>query len=143
MDSVFLDSDVVLDLYIDREPHHAEALALFTHLKRAKVECYCSPIVIANTYYILSKVKNSKYALEKMRNLRRLVSIAPVGEKTIDRALEDPYKDFEDSIQQNCALENGIKVILTRNAKHFSKERISVMSPHEYLVAFGVDPTQG
>jgi predicted nucleic acid-binding protein len=143
MDSVFLDSDVVLDLYIDREPHHEDALRLFTSLKRMKVTCYCSPIVIANTYYILSKVKNTKYALEKMRNLRRLVSIAPVGEKTIDRALEDPNKDFEDSIQLNCAIENGIKVIVTRNAKHFSRERISVMSPHEYLVALGADPTQG
>ena len=143
MHSVFIDSDVVLDLYINREPHHEDALRLFTYLKRMKVACYCSPIVIANTYYILSKVKNTKYALEKMRNLRRLVSIAPVGEKTIDRALEDPYKDFEDSIQLNCAIENGIKVIVTRNAKHFSKNRISVISPHEYLVALRADPTQG
>ena len=33
----------------------AEALRLFTHLKRAKTKCFTSPIVVANVYYILSR----------------------------------------------------------------------------------------
>lgn len=138
MNSVFIDSDVVLDLYVNREPHHREALLLFTHLKRTNTKCFCSPIVIANTYYILSKIRNSRYALEKVRNLRKLVSVAAIGQEVVDSALQDPYKDFEDSIQFNCAIRNGIKVLITRNAKHYQKERLSIVHPHEYLVAAGL-----
>jgi predicted nucleic acid-binding protein len=139
MESVLMDSDVVLDLYIDREPRHTGALRLFTCLRRGKVKCFCSPLASANAYYILSEVKGAAYALEKARRLRRLVAIASIGEKTIDRALAEPYKDFEDSIQRHCASENGIKTILTRNARHYKKELITVMSPHEYLAASGIN----
>jgi predicted nucleic acid-binding protein len=138
MDSVFLDSDVVLDLYVDREPHHREALLLFTQLKRSGTKCFCSPIVIANVYYILSKVRNGKYALEKIRNLRKLVSIATVEQETIDSSIKEPYKDFENSIQLHCAIRNGIKVIITRNTKHYPKDQATIMNPNEYLASAGL-----
>jgi predicted nucleic acid-binding protein len=140
MNEVFVDSDVVLDLYIDREPHHHEALLLFTHLKRSGIKCFCSPIVIANAYYILSKVRNSKYALDKIGNLRKLVSVATVGQDIIDLSIKDPHKDFEDSIQFHCAIMNGIKTIITRNTKHYPKDQISVMHPNEYMTASGSWP---
>jgi predicted nucleic acid-binding protein len=132
MNSVFVDTDVVLDLFLRREPHHGEALRLFSHLKRSNTRCFTSPIVMANAYYLLSKMKNKGYALDRIRRLRRLVSIASVNESTIDAALERPHKDFEDSIQYHCALSNGIKTLVTRNAKDFLKAEVDVANPTEY-----------
>ena len=43
MDNVFVDTDVVLDLFIRREPHHTEALQLFTYIKRSKAKCFTFP----------------------------------------------------------------------------------------------------
>jgi predicted nucleic acid-binding protein len=50
MGSAFLDADVILDLFIRREPHHAEALRLFSRLRRAEFRCGTSPLVIANVH---------------------------------------------------------------------------------------------
>ena len=135
MNSVFLDSDIVLDFYVQREPHHQTALRLFTHLKRAKTRCYTSAVVMANAYYMLTKIENTKYALEKMRKLRKLVSIAPLNESIIDAALSFPFKDFEDSIQFQCAIQNGIQTIVTRNSKDYPKDQLKVADPGQYLSA--------
>jgi predicted nucleic acid-binding protein len=134
MDSVFLDADVLLDLYVDRQPHHDIALRLLTELKRHKTRCYTSAVVVANIYYLLAKIQNKQFALEKLRRLRKLVSIAPLTEAIIDAALSDPHKDFEDSIQLNCALNNGVGVLITRNIADYPKGRISLADPSQYLV---------
>ena len=135
MNSVFLDTDVVLDFYVQREPHHAAALRLFTHFKRAKIRCYTSAVVIANAYYMLAKIENSRYALDKMRRFRKLVSIALLNESIIDAALSFPYKDFEDSIQFQCAMQNGIRTLITRNSKDYPKDQLRVADPGQYLSA--------
>ena len=135
MNSIFVDTDVILDLFIRREPHHQEALRLFTHLKRSKTGCFTSPIVIANAYYILTKIRDKRYALDKMRKLRKLLSIAPIDATIIDSALGSSHKDFEDSIQYFCALRNGIKTIITRNTRDYPKAEITITNPGEYLSA--------
>jgi predicted nucleic acid-binding protein len=135
MNRVFLDSDIVLDFYVRREPHHEAALRLFTHLKRERTRCYTSAVVVANAYYMLSSIESPKYALDKMRKLRKLVSIAPLNESIIDVALSFPYKDFEDSIQFQCAIQNGIETIITRNTKDYPKDQLKVADPGQYLSA--------
>jgi predicted nucleic acid-binding protein len=135
MTSVFLDADVIMDFYVQREPHHQLALRLFSHLKRAKTRCYTSAVIISNIYYLLARIENSRYALEKIRSLRKFVSIAPIDEATIDAALSSPYKDFEDSIQLHCAMRNGIKVLITRNVRDYPKAHLLVVDPGQYLSA--------
>jgi predicted nucleic acid-binding protein len=133
MDKVFIDADVLLDLYILREPHHDNALRLFSELKRSNTLCYTSAVVVANIYYLLARLQNRQYAVEKLRRLRKLVSIAPVAESTVDAALSLPYKDFEDSIQFHCAIQNGIGTLITRNTKDYPKTQLRVVDPTQYL----------
>ena len=135
MNSVFLDTDVVLDFYVEREPHHDVALRLFTQLKRTKTRCYTSPVVVANTYYMLAKIENRQYALDKIRRLRKLVGIAPLNESIVDAAVSSPYKDFEDSIQFHCAIKNGIRILITRNRRDYPKGQLQVADPGQYLSA--------
>ncbi len=133
MSKVFIDTDVILDVFIRREPHHREALRFFSHVKRAGIEGCTSPIVLANTYYILAKLKTKKYAKEKIRKLRNIIGIASVSEATIDAALQSSQKDFEDSIQYHCALQNGIQFLVTRNIRDYPKEKLHILLPAEYM----------
>jgi len=136
MSSVFVDTDVVLDLYIRREPHHDVALKLFSHLKKTNTRCFTSAVVIANTYYILAKTESARYAIDKIRKLRKFISVAPLTEATIDFALAVPHKDFEDSIQLHCAMQNGINTLITRNTKDYPKEQqVKITDPLQFLSA--------
>ncbi len=133
MRSVLLDTDVILDLFVRREPHHAMALKLFSHLRRSKTKCITAPVVVANLYYLLARLRNRAYALERIRRLRRLVGVAAIDETAVDAALAAPGKDFEDSLQYRCALRNEIPTLITRNTTDFPRDRIAVLNPTAYL----------
>ena len=133
MRSVFVDTDVILDLFVRREPHHTVALKLFSHLRRSKAKCVTSAVVVANLYYLLAKLRNKRYALERIRRLRRLVGVAAIDEAAVDAALAAPHKDFEDTLQYQCAVRNDIPTLITRNTGDFPKDRITVVNPTDYL----------
>ena len=133
MSRIFIDTDVILDLFLDREPHHSTALHLFTVIKIRNIPCFISPIGIANASYILSKTRTLRYAMGKIRGLRKLLRVAPVDEKMIDAALADPFRDFEDSIQRHCAASRSIGLIITRNVSHYPKGEPTAMVPDEFL----------
>ena len=42
-----------------------------------------------------------------------------MSEEVIIRAIERPYKDFEDALHYNVAIEYGLDYIITRNKKDF------------------------
>lgn len=43
-------------------------------------------------------------------------------------AFSSEFKDFEDAIQFYCALEHGIKVLLTRNLKDYTQPGLTVFT---------------
>jgi predicted nucleic acid-binding protein len=133
MTKVFIDADVLLDVFLEREPHHTMALRLLTDLRRTDTNSFTSPVVLANMNYILSKAKGREYSVGKLRSLRRMVGIVPIDEGMVDAALAAPHRDFEDSLQLHCAEENGIGTLITRNVKHYPKGRLRITSPAEYL----------
>jgi predicted nucleic acid-binding protein len=133
MDSLFVDTDVILDLFVRREPHHKMALRFFSFLKKHVIQGFTSPVSVANTYYILAKIRNKRYAIEKIRRLMQLIQIASVDQQTIDAAIRAPYKDFEDSIQYQCAISNGLRLLITRNVSDYPKEQMKVLLPGEYM----------
>jgi hypothetical protein len=97
------------------------------------VQCFTSPIVIANTYYLLTRLKNKHYAMDKIRSLRSLIAIAAVNEAIIDAAVQSASRDFEDSIQYHCALQNDIPIIVTRNIVGYPKDKVTILLPGEFL----------
>ncbi len=133
MARVFLDGDVLLDIFLEREPHHTVALRLLSHLIQTKTDCLTSPVILANMNYLLTRAKGREYALGKLRGLRQIVGVAGMDEAIVDAALADPQKDFEDSVQLHCAFANGVETLITRNVKHFPKDRMKVTDPAQHL----------
>lgn len=136
MAKVFVDTDVILDLYVARQPFHEASLRFFSRLVQGG-NGFTSALVISNVHYVLSKIKNRRYALERVRALRKLVSVAPVDQEIVDAALAGAGKDFEDDIQYQCALRNGMDVFVTRNTRHFPVGPLTFTSPAEYVATAG------
>ena len=133
MKEIFIDSDIILDLLARREPFYHHAAKLFSYIEKGKLRAYISPVIFANIYYILSRIKNKEFARNSLRKLKLLVKILPVDEKIIDLAMASDLKDFEDAIQYYVALENDIHFILTRNKKDYKNADITALTAEEYL----------
>lgn len=134
MNKVFVDTDVILDLLSERIPHFHFSAVLFTFAEMKKIELYTTPLIMANTFYILRKQLGNDEAKKALRKLRILINIIDSAESIIDKALNSTFNDFEDAIQYYTALENGIKIILTRNLRDYKNADIIVQTPESFLV---------
>jgi predicted nucleic acid-binding protein len=132
MNSLFIDSDILIDLLAQRE-YHVEAAALMTIIGEKKVTAFITPIVLANVDYIITKFSNKAKSRKAIRTLRNKLSILPMDEKVVDAALESEFPDFEDALQYFAAEKRGIDFIITRNKKDYAKGSLRVVTAQEYM----------
>jgi len=131
--TVFLDSDVILDLLCKREPFYTFAAEIFTLGDLGKINLVTTSLVYANVFYILRKVLGIEKGKELLRKLRIIVGVIPVNEKTVDLALNSSFSDFEDGLQYFTARENNIQILITRNIKDYKGKEIIIQTPEEYI----------
>ncbi len=131
---LFIDSDVVIDFFTDREPHVNPSSELFDLNEKGEIKLHLSAVSINNIYYIVRKHLGHKKTLQVIEELTDMTEIIGTTKKEIIQALKNDFKDFESSIQYSSALTiEGIKVILTRNVKDYRNSEIAVMTPLNYL----------
>ena len=133
MNKIFIDSDVVLDVFAKREPFYYHSAKLLTQIEKKKVMGYTSPLVFSNIHYILRKLKSKDYALQSLRKLRIIIRVYSIHEKQINQALNSEFSDFEDAIQYYSAKISKINFIITRNKIDYKHSSITVCTPEEYL----------
>ncbi|MBO4439434.1 MAG: PIN domain-containing protein [Spirochaetaceae bacterium] len=134
MNKVFVDTDVILDLLAERIPFFHFSAVLFTFAEMKKLELYTSPLILANTFYILRKQLGNSEAKNALRKLRILLHVVESSESIIDKALNSDFTDFEDAIQYYTALDHDIKIILTRNVRDYKNASVIVQTPEAFLV---------
>ena len=55
MDSVLFDTDVLLDFFFDRTPSSNDVAKVLNLCEEKQIEGFTTPVIIANTYYLLRK----------------------------------------------------------------------------------------
>ena len=134
MKSLFLDTNIVIDLLAKREPYYRSAAQLFSLADKMEIQLSVSALTFANTNYILLKEKKSEEAKLILRKLKLLVRVNSLDDRIIGLSLNDSdFKDYEDALQYYSALENGDNIIITRNLKDFQKSRIPVLTAEQFL----------
>lgn len=134
MDSVLIDTDVIIDFFLDREPFSDFATEVLSLCERKEITGYVTPVIISNTYYILRATAKHEKVIEKLRLLMSILDVLSMDKKIIEHALNSNFKDFEDALQNFAAEQNQkVKVVLTRNLKDYKNSALSVMTPESYL----------
>ncbi|HSL90013.1 MAG TPA: PIN domain-containing protein [Ignavibacteriaceae bacterium] len=133
MIKLFVDSDIILDLLAEREPHYIHAARLFTLINLNKIIAYTTPLIFANLHYLLKKQTTNSVALKSLRKLKTFINILPIDERVIEQSLNSEFTDFEDAIQYYTAVNNGITLIITRNKIDYKRSKIDVLTAEEFL----------
>lgn len=134
MKKIFIDTDIVLDLLGQREPFYEDAAKLFSLADRGKIKLYVSSLAIANSNYVLSKLKSAKDARVILIKFKILVAVLELNDKIMELSLnDDSFSDFEDGLQYYTALENEADILITRNLKDFKISKIPAMTASQYL----------
>jgi len=130
---IFLDSDVILDFLLDRKPYSDDIAEIFERSLNSDLLLCVSPTTITNLNYIIGRLQNKKQAHLKTKKILELVKVETVCESTIIKAITSRFKDFEDAVQNFCAIESDHTIILTRNIKDYKESELGILSPSEYI----------
>jgi predicted nucleic acid-binding protein len=133
MEKVFVDTDIILDLLSQREPFYNHAAYLFTDADKGKIQIFVSSLSFSNLNYLLSKQYSAVQARKILLKFKTLVTVLAVTDKVIELALSSNFKDFEDGLQYFTAIENNLKILLTRNLKDYKTADIAVMTAAQFL----------
>lgn len=137
---VFVDSDVVIDFFTDREPFANPASKIFELNEIGCIQIYLSAVSLNNIYFIVRKQLGHKNTIPIIEELVEIAEIVGTSKKEIVQALKNDFKDFEDSIQYSSALTiKGIEAIITRNTKHFVNSSIAIFTSENYLKTMNDD----
>jgi len=134
MESVLIDTDVILDFFFDRKPYSEDASKILSLCENGRIKGFVTPVMISNIYYLLRKTAKHEKVIDNLKKLLSIIDVSIINKSTVMEALNSDFKDFEDALQNFSARHsNEIKVIITRNTKDYRTSNLSIMTPEIYL----------
>lgn len=130
---VLIDTNVILDLLLDRPPFSEDATRLLSALERQGAEIFIPATSITTIYYIARKFTTRHKTRKQLSALLSSYSIAGIDGPILERALGLSCDDYEDAVIMEAASTVGADAIITRDAKGFRAASISVFSPRDFL----------
>ena len=131
--TLFIDSDILLDLLLKREPFYLYTQALLFESNKRNIQLKTSALVISNVHYVLSKFNGSIISKKRLKELIQTIKVLSLESNIIDEALDSSFSDFEDAIQYLIAKRYNCDGIITRNTKDFKNSDIPVFKPEQFL----------
>lgn len=129
---VFIDTNVILDFFLEREGFYYDALKLWTACERGEVEGYISAITVNNVHYVAKKFKSATTAMIVVRGLLRVFKVVPIDAELLGLAADLGGADFEDDIQLQSAIRAGCSCLYTRDLSHYRSSAVKPLLPSAF-----------
>ncbi len=130
---LLIDANVILDYFLVRRHHFNNAHCLLTKCLEPSIKGCVAFHSLPIINYMLRRysLKERRRALLEITDFLTVVSVS--HEKVIDAITDESFPDFEDCLQEKCALEVGADYIVTRNVKDFEASEIPAVTPAEMV----------
>ncbi len=133
MKRALLDTNVILDLFLDRAPFADDAAALWQANEDGRFEGYISAITPVNLFYIARKFKGVATARQAVAEIVAAWRVCSLDQTMLQLALALPFTDYEDAVQHASATASKLEAIITRDPTGFAGATLPVFSPTEFL----------
>ena len=139
MKKVLLDSDVVLDVLLERQPHFRSSAAVWIALEKGDAVPAIAAHAVTTIYYLYRKQSGAAAARKTVSSLLRAFRVAPVDGSVLEDALSLPSSHFEDAVTASAARLAGCEIIVTRDMKGFVGSPVRAFSPEAALPLLSSD----
>ena len=130
---LLVDTNVVLDVLLDRQPHVNASAAVCAAVETGKAEGLLAAHAVTTIHYLLSRQLGEAVARQSVLALLKLFGVAPVDGNVLQQAIQSPGQDFEDSVTAAAAYSSGCHLIVTRDPKGFRRSPIPALNPAQAL----------
>src|SRR5215213_3681504 len=116
---VLLDTNVVLDRFLQRLPWYDEAQEFWELITSGQIIGYITGSAVTDIFYIARRPLGSQFALSIVRDCLDAFEICTVDLKVLEKALALPGFDYEDNLQIVCARTSDLDAIVTHDSTGF------------------------
>jgi len=129
---VLVDTNIMLDAVLYREPFATEAMTLLQEIESKQVYGYVTATTLTDIFYIVRKQTRSlERARQAVSETLRLMEICAVDSTILEDAFASSLTDFEDAVQLACAIAENLDAIITRDADDFAGATLPIWSVPE------------
>lgn len=136
---VLLDTNVVLDVLLDREPWNVQANAIWQAHLQNQIAAHMSATSVTDVFYVARRHAGHDQAWRAIRVCLDQLYIIAVGPTELQVAATFGGRDFEDALQVACAASAGLDVIVTRDRTGFAGSTVEAIEPTELLNRIAAD----
>lgn len=134
VDRILIDTNVLLDYLLTREPFYEDAKNVMLACVEGKAKGCIAAHSIPNMFFILRKDYTSKERREVLYKLCSIFDVEGIDKTKLLAGLEnEDFSDFEDCLQMECAKAYGANYIVTRNVTDYVTSEVKAIMPRDYL----------
>ena len=130
---VLVDTNVVLDVLLERRPFSEAAAQVFALVEESRIEGFLCATTLTTVDDLLGQALAPAKAREALQRLLNLFEIAPVNRPVLEQALRSGIADFEDAVLEQAGRLVAVDAITTRNVRDFGKSTVTVFDPLELI----------
>jgi len=110
---LFVDTNVILDVVVCREPFYKSSQAVLALAERRAIEVCVSALTFNNLYYVTRREIGKRKAMQALRILRDLCGVVTLNAQILNQAIDSSIPDFEDAIQFFSAIHVQADYLIT------------------------------
>ena len=129
MKRILFDTNVVLDVLLDRQPYVEASAAVWVAVETGISEGFLAAHAVTTIHYLLRKEMGNIKARRIVSAILRVFGVATVDTAVVQEALHLPLSDFEDAVTAAAARLAGCECIVTRDPKGFRGSPVRVLTP--------------
>ena len=136
---VLIDTNIILDWLMTRKPFQEKAKNIMETCFFGDMDGYVTAHTLSDIFYILRK----DFDVDKRKKLLLLLcehlQIISEDKNTIRQVLEcEKWRDLEDGLQMQCAVNEILDYIVTRNIKDFKDSPVMPLLPEQLIERFKI-----
>lgn len=133
---VLLDTNVIVDILSRRTPFFQDSYDCLVRIFSKGDEACVTASCVTDIIYILRKyISDHTVLLSSVNNFIDLITVLDTKYSTVKNAFSFQMKDYEDAVVLQCAIENNVVAIISRNKPDFANSPIPIFLPNEFLFA--------
>jgi predicted nucleic acid-binding protein len=133
MKTVFVDTNVILDVLLQNEGLWKDSFKVFQLAELGRIHAYVSSSSMTDIFYVAKKKLTTTVARAAIEKLLGLFLIVGVDGEDLRGALTIPIDDVEDALQAWCAKKIGADMLITRDMDGFPNIGIPVVTPAGFI----------
>ena len=130
---LLFDTNVVLDVLLDRQPYAEASAAAWAAVESGKAEGLVAAHAVTTIHYLIRKEMGAVKAKRIVSAILRVFGIAVVDGAVVQEALQLSFSDFEDAVTAAAARLAGCECIVTRDPKGFRGSPVRSLTPEAVM----------